>query len=193
MRAMTQIAAAFAIGALLMGQTASAPREYRFDSSASSVTAKVSFLGIGNRTANFPAVTGTAKLTASGGGDAVELNVRIDARQLTASDTLTTNRLKGKDFFDVANHPTVTFAGKRLTLSGPTTGTIDGDLTARGVTRPVKLAVQFAAPPANAGARDPISLIATTRINRRDFGMTAYSLIVGKNVGITINARLTPN
>ncbi len=178
------------VAALVLAAT-SAPLSYRVDPVASDVAAKVSFLGIGSRTANFPSVSGAVKLSPAA-MDEIDLNVRIDARQLKASDQLTTNRLKGKNFFDVANHPTVSFSGKALAMTGPTTGNVKGDLTARGVTKPVTLAVTFSAPPARATGRDAIGLTGTTTINRRDFGMTAYSLIVGKQVTITINARLVP-
>jgi polyisoprenoid-binding protein YceI len=40
--------------------------------------------------------------------------------------------------------------------------------------------------------REPVQLTARTIINRRDFGMTSYGLVVGKNVKITIEARLVP-
>ena len=164
---------------------------YRVDPANSDVAAKVSFMGVGSRTANFPAMSGAVTLSPAA-MDRFDLNVRIDARQLTASDTPITNRLKGKNFFDVAAHPTVSFSGKALTMTGPTTGTVKGDLTARGVTKPVTLAVTFSAPPARASGREAIGLTGKTTINRRDFGMTAYSLIVGKQVTITIRTRLVP-
>ena len=155
------------------------------------MAARVGFLGIGTRTASFPAVSGSASLSPAA-MDRIALDVRIDARQLTASDQLTTDRLKGKNFFDVANHPTVRFNGRALTMTGPATGRVKGDLTARGVTKPVTLDVTFSAPPASATGRESIGLTASTTIDRRDFGMTAYSLIVGKQVKITIRTRLVP-
>lgn len=181
-----------AVATLLLGAAPPATLDYRVDPAASDVAAKVSFLGIGSRTANFPAVSGAVSLSPSA-MDQINLAVRIDARQLKASDQLTTDRLKSKNFFDVANHPTVSFAGKALTMTGPTTGQVKGDLTARGETRPVMLAVTFSAPPARANGSDAIGLTGSTTINRRDFGMTAYSLIVGKQVTITIRTRLVPS
>lgn len=176
---------------LLIGAAPPATLGYRVDPGGSDVAAKVAFLGIGSRTANFPAVTGAVTLSPAA-MDRIDLAVRIDARQLTASDQLTTDRLKGKNFFDVAAHPTISFRGKALTMTSATTGSVAGDLTARGVTKPVTLAVTFSAPPARATGRDAIGLTGTTTINRRDFGMTAYSLIVGKRVAITIRTRLVP-
>lgn len=177
--------------ALLLAAATAPPLAYRVDPVGSDVAAKVAFLGIGSRTASFPAVSGSARLSPAA-MDRIDLKVRIDARQLKASDTLTTERLRGPNFFDVANHPTVSFIGTALTMTGPATGTVAGELTARGVTRPVTLAVTFADAPARAASGDAIGITGTTTINRRAFGMTAYSLIVGKQVTITIRTRLVP-
>jgi len=164
---------------------------YRLDSAASGVDERVGFLGIGSRTAHFPSVSGSVALSPAA-MDRIDLNVAIDARQLTASDTLTTRRLKGRHFFDVDHHPIVRFAGHALAMTGATTGNVTGELTARGVTKPVVLAVTFSIPPAHATGREAIALTGTTTINRRDFGMTAYSFIVGRKVRIIINTRLVP-
>ena len=77
-------------------------------------------------------------------------------------------------------------------MTSATTARIDGQITARGVTRPAALTAVFRDPPAQTTGRDPIQLSATTAINRKDFGMNSYSLIVGKKVTITIEARLVP-
>lgn len=175
----------------LVGAAAPAPLSYRLDPAASDVAAKVGFLGVGSRSATFPTLTGSASLSPAA-LDRIDLNVRIDARQLKASDKLTTDRLRGPDFFDVTQHPTVGFQGRALTMTSATEGRVDGALTVRGITKPVTLAVTFAVPPARAGRRDSIGLVARTTINRRDFGMTAYSLVVGKKVSITIRTRLVP-
>ncbi len=166
-------------------------RAYRIDPAASRVEARVPFLGIGHRTAQFPAVAGTARLSPQR-MDRIAIDVRIDASQLTASDDLTTRRLKGDRFFDVANHPSVRFQGQSLTMASPTQGRIDGQLTARGVTRPASLAVQFAAPPLNSPPGARLTLSGTTTIDRRAYGMTAFSGIVGRQVTIKLTAALAP-
>jgi polyisoprenoid-binding protein YceI len=171
---------------------ASSTYRYTIDVGASSVDAKVAFMGIGNRKALFPAVSGNVALS-SGRADRIDLNVSIDATRLTADDDLTTRRLKGEDFFYVSKHPTVRFEGTDLAMTTATSGVVRGNLTARGVTRPVALNVSFSSPPANSNGKDSMRLTGTTTINRKDFGMTAYSLIVGKKVTISIKTRLLPN
>jgi polyisoprenoid-binding protein YceI len=77
-------------------------------------------------------------------------------------------------------------------MATQTSGIVRGNLTARGVTRPVTLNVSFSAPPSTTSLKEPIRLTGVTTINRKDFGMTAYSLIVGKKVTISIRTKLVP-
>lgn len=181
---------AAAILLVLTGATGDAQR-YRLDSSASAVSAKVAFFAVASKTAGFPMVSGNAAIT---GRDpaSLALDVRIDARALTAPDKTTLGRLKGEKFFWVEKYPEIRFQGTGLQMRDERRGSLPGKLTARGVTRPVTLDVTFAQAPASAPARQPIAINATTTINRRDFGMTSYSLIVGKKVDITIRARMVP-
>lgn len=173
-----------------LGSSASIYR-FKLDPLASSVNAKVAFLGIGNQQANFPAVRGVVAISPDK-MDQVNLDVSIDATQLKAGGDEITRRLKGKDFFYVEKYPTVRFEGTRLSMKNPTSGIVSGELTARGVTRPVVLNVSFSAPPSNTNGKDAIRLTAVTTINRKEFGMTAYSMVVGKKVTITIKTRLLP-
>lgn len=179
--------------AALLGASASAPPAYRYrlDAPGSQVSARVAYLGVGHKTVRFPVMRGSIRLVPDR-PETIDLDVELDARAMTAGSKTDTDYLKGKAFFDVVNHPVVRFSGERMTMTGQSTAQVEGRITARGVTRPAVLAVTFAQPPARATGRDPITLTATTAINRRDFGMTSYGLIVGKKVKITIRARLVP-
>jgi len=175
---------------LLIGATEPSYR-YQLDPARSMISAKVGFFGIASKTAHFPQMSGRIALSPQR-LDTIDLDVVIDARRITAGDSLTLSRLKGKDFFDVERYPTVRFTGKQMQMTGPVTATVAGQVTARGITRPETVLVTFRNPPAKATGREPVELSARTVIDRRDFGMTAYSAIVGKKVTITINARMTP-
>lgn len=177
--------------ALLLGAAAPTGQIYAVDATASSLSAKVPFLGIGRKSAGFPEVSGTIRLDRQRPQD-IALDVKIDARALTAGDNLTLSRLKGEKFFWVEKYPQVRFVGREMKLTSPTEGSVDGELTARGVTRPVTLDVTFDRPPAQALPGEAISLTGKTRINRYDFGMKSYRLIVGKYVEIELKARMVP-
>ncbi|MFM5952839.1 MAG: YceI family protein [Novosphingobium sp.] len=177
---------------LLLATAASAPSyRYQLDGANSQVSARVSYFGIGQKIARFPVRHGAIRLSPDR-LDSIDLDVELDAQAMTAGSRTDTEYLKGKAFFDVAHYPAVTFSGHRMTMTGATNAQIDGQITARGITRPATLTVAFRDPPARATGREPIQITATTQINRRDFGMTSYGWIVGKTVTITIQARMVP-
>jgi len=148
-------------------------------------------MGLVSKTVRFPKISGSISLNPAR-PQQISLNVSISARALKAGGGITEKRLKGKDFFDVARHPTLRFTGKSITMTGAKTGRVSGRLTVRGITRPVTLVVKFSSPPTQASGKKNIALTATTTINRRNFGMTAYSGIVGKKVTISIRTRMIP-
>ncbi|MCB2087262.1 MAG: YceI family protein [Sphingomonadaceae bacterium] len=164
---------------------------YALDPDASDVSAKVAFFGLASKTARFPKVSGQVRLAPDNPAD-IALDVTLDARALVAPDKVTQERLRGEKFFWVEKYPTVRFVGSDLQLTSDRKGKVTGQLTARGVTRPVTLAVIFDTPPAKAQPGEAIQLSGETTINRRDFGMKSYSLIVGKDVTIGLKARMVP-
>jgi polyisoprenoid-binding protein YceI len=173
------------------GSTPPHKLRYRIDAQHSDVHARVGFFGIASKTARFPEVTGGIELDPAH-LDSVRLDVSLDATALEAGDSVTLKRLKGQDFFDVEHHPQVRFVGRSMTMTGPVTAVVSGDLTARGTTRPTTLSVSFTAPPAKATGREPIRLSGRAKIDRTAFGMTAYRLIVAKTVTISIDAQMVP-
>lgn len=177
--------------AITLGAATAGATSYAVDGAGSNVSAKVAFFGIGSKTAAFPSVSGTARL---GPGDPqqIDLDVTIDARMLSAPDKTTRERLKGEKFFWVEKYPTVHFVGRRLEMTAPTTGTVHGRLTARGVTRDEQLSVTFDIPPDQAAPGKAVTLDGEMQIDRRNYGMTAYNFIVGKMVTIRLRARMLP-
>lgn len=181
----------FALAAVALIGAAPPTYHYQLDGPRSLVTARVSYLALGSKTAQFPVMKGSIRITPDRLDD-IDLYVELDARALTAGGKGDTASLRGHDFFDVARFPTVTFSGHRMMMTSPLTARLDGAITARAITRPATLLVTFRDPPARASGRDPVQLRATTTIDRRQFGMTAYGWAVGKNVKITIDARMVP-
>lgn len=163
---------------------------YALDSASSDVRAKVGFLGLASKTARFPAMAGTIQLNPSQ-PEAIVLDVTLDARALHTSDPVTLQRLKGPQFFNVERHPTVQFLGRSMIMTGPRTARVSGELTTRGVTRREVLQVNFDRPP-TANDKEPVGLVGTMQIDRRAYGMTAWSGIVGNKVTITIRTRMVP-
>lgn len=182
---------ALAVSALLIAAAPSANHRYTIDAANSDVAAKVAFFGLASKTAHFPQVSGGIALDPAH-PETAALSVDLDARTLTAPDPVTLGRLKSQNFFWVSRYPTVRFTGHGLRLSGDRAGSVAGEITARGVTRPATLALTFAQPVVAGSEPHTIDLIGRTTIDRRAFGMTAYPLIVGRKVAITIRARMIP-
>jgi len=189
---MSRLLSALAALALVLLPAAAMAGDLRYvvDRSASRVDAKVAIFGIATKTASFPDMSGTFNLSFAD-LEALDMVVDIDARTLTTGDSQA-RTLKGKSFFDVAHYPTVHFVGKRLHMTGDRTADVEGQITARGITRPIKLAVTFSVPPFSTGGTQPISIVGTGVIDRRQFGMTAYPFIIGSMVKVTIRARMVP-
>ena len=175
---------------LALANTLGTPQRYTLDASASSVSAQVPFFGLATKTARFPRMQGAVTIVPGAPEQAV-IDVTFDATAIEAPDSVTLARLRGEKFFWVEKYPTIRFVGRSLKLSSPTRGIVAGELTARGVTRPASLAVTFTADPI-AQAGKPVSFTGTTTIDRRQFGMKAYQLIVGNKVDITLKARMVP-
>lgn len=91
------------------------------------------------------------------------------------------NDLRSDNFFDAANHPTITFESRRVEVQG-TALTITGDLTIRGVTRPVVLTGQFLGSTSAGQGRARVGFEATTRIDRTAFGVTWNRVLEGGGV-----------
>jgi polyisoprenoid-binding protein YceI len=140
------------------------------DTTHSDVAYSVKHLGIAKSRGNFTAFSGQI-VTAENILDS-SVTVEIDATSVVSGNSQRDDHLKTADFFDVANHPTITF---RSTGIRENNGDyiIDGELTWRGATVPVSLDAEFngiSPNPANNNT-DTIGVSAVTTVNRRDFGV----------------------
>jgi polyisoprenoid-binding protein YceI len=119
-------------------------------------------------------------------------SVTIDARSVDTRDENRDNHLRTNDFFDVENHPTWTFESTSIKSGGGTEFKVDGDLTIRGVTRPVTLDVNLEGVVKDPYGNHRVGFSASTSINREDFDvsfgavMEAGGLVVAKKVDIQI-------
>ncbi len=119
-------------------------------------------------------------------------SITIDAGSVDTRDENRDGHLRTNDFFDVENHPTWTFTTTGVKAAGPTDFKVEGDLTIRGVTRPVTLDVSFEGAVKDPYGNHRVGFSASTTVNRDDFGvsfgavMEAGGLVVAKKVDIQI-------
>ncbi|MEM8771066.1 MAG: YceI family protein [Pseudomonadota bacterium] len=115
------------------------------------------------------------------------VEVTIDANSIDSGVDVFDGHLRGEQFFDVENHPTITFASTSLEKTGETTGKMTGDLTIKGVTKPVTLDVTLnRAAFEQRGNVYKIGFSAEGVVKRSDFGVDAYTPFVGDEVNLNI-------
>ena len=102
----------------------------------------------------------------------------------------------GKDFFDVANHPTIRFVSKRIDGDIQRKFRVVGDLTIRGVTREVTLDATNEGSTKDPWGNDRVGISAFGKLNRNDFGLTwnqaleAGGVLVGEDVKLSFDVEL---
>jgi polyisoprenoid-binding protein YceI len=156
---------------------------------------KVKHMMISNVKGQFTGVSGKLSLDE---GDVTnsKIEATIDAASINTRDEQRDGHLKSPDFFDVEKFPTLGFSSTRVVRSGDGELSVEGDLTIHGVTRNVKFAVEGPTAP----GKDPwgntrIGISATTKINRKDYGLTWNSaletggILVGEEVTITLDVQ----
>ncbi len=156
---------------------------------------KVKHMMISNVKGQFPKVTGSLTLDES---DPTESRVEasIEAASIETRDAQRDAHLKSADFFDVEKYPTLFFKSTRVKAAREGELTVEGDLTIHGVTRKVVFTVEGPTSP----AKDPwgntrVAVSATTKINRKDFGLTwnaaleTGGILVGDEVTITLDVQ----
>jgi len=156
---------------------------------------KVRHMMISNVKGEFKGVTGTLKLnnedlTKSG------VEVSIDAATVNTGDAQRDAHLKSADFFHVEKFPALSFKSNRVSKNKDGVLTAAGELTIHGVTRNVVFEVEGpSAPMKDPWGNTRIGLSATTRINRKDFGLTwnaaleTGGILVGDDVTITLDVQ----
>lgn len=124
------------------------------------------------------------------------IDASIDAASINTRDEQRDAHLKSADFFDVEKFPTLSFKSARITRKGDGELTVTGNLSIHGVTRSVTFNVEGPTAP----GKDPwgntrIGLSATTKIKRKDYGLTwnaaleTGGILVGEEVTITLDVQ----
>ncbi|MEA3410802.1 MAG: YceI family protein [Pseudomonadota bacterium] len=110
--------------------------------------------------------------------------VRTDS--LHTESAIIDKLIKGAGFFDAENHPEILFVSKGIKWITPKTALMHGDLTLRGVTRPVEFAVELVEGESRPGEVQNVTVKATT-INRFDFGISKMSALVKNDVRLCLS------
>jgi polyisoprenoid-binding protein YceI len=168
---------------------------YQIDPKHSAARFKVRHMMIANVVGEFNAISGTVDFDQAK-PDQARIEASIDTNSLHTGDPQRDGHIKGGDFFDVAQFPTITFRSSKVAASGGGYK-VTGDLTLHGVTKPVILTVDSLSPEITdpwSGQRRGLS--AVTTINRKDFGMgwnapAGGGVMLSENVEIILDLEMT--
>lgn len=118
------------------------------------------------------------------------VRVELDVTGATASFPFAAQALRGPKVLDAKAHPRMLFQSTKVVGAGEAAD-VTGELTIRGVTRPVTLKAQLFRPKGNdPGDLSHLIVRLTGRVNRSDFGATGWADMVGDEVRIVITARI---
>ncbi|MDR3580197.1 MAG: YceI family protein [Oryzomonas sp.] len=181
---------ALAIPALSQAST------WTIDPDHSNVGFKVRHMMVSNVKGNFDKHTGTVEINDKDITKS-KVEVRIDTNSVNTNVQKRDEHLRSVDFFDVAKYPTMTFVSKKVAKAGKDKLKVTGDLTLHGVTKTVVLDVEGP----TKESKDPWGNIrkgatATTKINRKDFGLVWNAALetggvaVGEEITITLEIEM---
>jgi polyisoprenoid-binding protein YceI len=154
---------------------------WTFDPLHTQVEFSAKHLGMMTVRGNFTEVTATGDLYPDQ-PERSNVNVTIRTASIRTHNEQRDNDLRASYFLEVDKYPTITFKSTKIETKGKDQGTMTGDLTIKGVTRPVTLNVVKYGEFNDPAMGHRIGYAAETKINRKDFGMSFDAMLDGKFV-----------
>jgi polyisoprenoid-binding protein YceI len=168
---------------------ANAAEKFLLDKTHTSVLFGLSHLGFSKSFGRFNTIEGALTLDAEA-PEKSSVVVTIDAASIDTNHKERDDHLRGKDFFDVAQFPTLSYKSTSVKLTGEKTATVTGDLTMHGVTRPVPLEVTLVktGPHPRDATKTVAGFSARGTLKRTDFGMAYGAPVLGDEIELIIEA-----
>lgn len=181
---MKRLAISVALAAFAASAQA-APETFVIDNSHTYPHFTYNHLGFSNQTHKFDKTSG--KVVLDRAAKAGSVVVTIDAKSVNTGYALFNEHIQAADYFDTANHPTITFKSDKMAFRGDQPVSVVGDLTIKGVTKPVTLTVtHFKCQPHPMLKVEACGANATTQIKRSDFNMGKNAPYVSDEVTLTL-------
>ncbi|HEX7917279.1 YceI family protein [Rudaea sp.] len=178
--------AAFALAA--PAAALAAAHDYRLDNVHTQVTASASHLGFSQPGGRLHVTGGWFRFDPDDWSTA-QVDVTIDATSIDFGNAAWNDKLRSREFLDVAHHPTARFVADKVEKIGEKTGVAHGKLTLLGLTRPLDLAITLNRVAVHAFTfKWTAGFQASAQFKRSDFRMTKYLPDVGDEVSIRIEA-----
>ena len=185
MSKLTQLAATITLAAALAAPAVAAPETYVLDSAHSFPRFSYNHFGYSTQVSRFNKTTG--KIIYDKEAKNASVDIVIDATSVDSGFPVFNEHLRGEDFFDTAKYPTATFKSTKVVFEGDKPSAIEGNLTIKGITKPVTLTVtSFHAMPHPMKKKDAIGANAFTTVKRSDFNAGKYAPNVGDEIRIDL-------
>jgi polyisoprenoid-binding protein YceI len=173
-----------------VGSCAAEVQDWAIDPAHTASQFSVRHMGISTVRGVFEKTTGTVIYDPSD-LTKTQIDVSIEATSVNTRVQMRDNDLRSPNFLDVNKYPTITFKSKRAEAEGPGKMRIVGDLTIHGVSKEVTLEVEGPSEVVN----DPRGTShmgdeATTKINRKDFGVNGAPSMVGDEISIVLDIEM---
>ena len=187
MRKTLLVAALFAVA----GAAFAAPVTYKIDPGHTNVLASWDHFGYSNPSINFGKAEGTIVYDAENVPNS-SVQVTLPLTGLSALADEFYDHLTGEKWFDAAKHPDASFKSTQVEAAGEGKLKVTGELTVKGITKPVVLDVKL-----NKAGEHPMKKVpaigfdATATVKRSDFGVGAYAPMVSDEVTLRITTEAT--
>ncbi|CAM4039256.1 YceI family protein [Bordetella tumulicola] len=182
----TQISAiALAFSALVAGSAIAAPQTYVVDPSHTFPHFSYTHMGMSKQTLSFKKTSGTVVLDKD--TREAKVDVTIDMKSVNTGVDDFDDHIRDADFFDTAKFPTATFKSTKVVFDGDRPASIEGDLTIKGITKPITLTVTSFYSGEHPMLKKPaIGANATAVIKRTEFNAGKYAPAVSDEVTLNI-------
>jgi polyisoprenoid-binding protein YceI len=185
MTSLKKLSAALVFASLAAGSALAAPVTYTVDSSHTYPRFSYSHFGFSTQLSSFTNTTGKVVFDAEAKTGSVD--IVIDMKSVNTGFADFNGHLQGEDFLDTAKFPTATFKSTKVVFEGDKPKSIEGQLTIKGVTKPVTLSVTgFQAMPHPIIKKPALGANAFTTIKRTEFNAGKYAPYVGDEVRIDV-------
>jgi len=177
---------ALALAAGFAAAAHAAPETFAIDENHSFSRFGYNHFGFSNQESRFDKTSGKVVLDRAAKSGSVD--VTIDMKSVSTGSSLFNQHIQGEDFLDTAKFPTATYKSTKLNFNGDTLATVDGNLTIKGVTKPVTLTVTgFKCQPHPMLKKEACGANATAKIKRTEFNAGKYAPNVGDEVTLSFS------
>jgi polyisoprenoid-binding protein YceI len=185
MKKFARYAAIIALAGGLATPALAAPATYVIDPTHTFARFSYDHFGLSTQLSRFDKTSGTIVLDKE--AKTASVDVVIDTTSVDTGYATFNGHIQGADFLDTAKYPTATFKSTKVDFAGDRPTAIHGNLTIKGITRPVTLTVKrYVNMPHPMLKKDAIGADATTVIKRCDFNASKYVPNVGDEVTISV-------